>query len=119
MSKKNSLQSSSPSPLFSPHLIAGVVLPFLLPNHQRWLQNESSVGTCCTRCIHVFARSAPVLYAQLVLIDKNFCIRAQEEVYQKCVVCWVRKVTFFVAFDLFHSLQKKHTLFCTKGKKAL
>ncbi len=33
------------------------------------MQNGSSVGIC-TRCIHVFARLAPDLYAQSVLIHK-------------------------------------------------
>ncbi len=31
---------------------------------------------------------APDLYAQSVLINKNFCIGAQSEVYQECVVGW-------------------------------
>ena len=33
------------------------------------MQDESSVGTY-TRCTHIFARLAPILYAQSVLIDK-------------------------------------------------
>ena len=36
----------------------------------------------------VFARSGAHSYAQSVLVDKNFCIGAQSEVYQECVVGW-------------------------------
>ena len=36
-----------------------------------------------------FPRFGTDLHAQSVLIDKNFCIGAQEEVYQECVVGWV------------------------------
>ena len=50
-------------------------------------KNGSTVGICA-RCMHVFARLAPICYAQSVPIGKNFCIGAQEEVYQECVLGW-------------------------------
>ncbi len=35
-----------------------------------------------------FAPFGADLYAQSVLINKNFCVGAQSEVYQACVVGW-------------------------------
>ncbi len=39
--------------------------------------------------MHVFARLGTDLYAQSLIMDQNFCIRAQEEVYEECTVGWV------------------------------
>ena len=44
-------------------------------------KNGSSVGICM-RCMHVFfARLGADLCTRSALIDKNFCVGAQEEVY--------------------------------------
>ena len=52
------------------------------------MQNGSSVGIY-TRCIHVFCTFGTDLYAQSMIINKNFCIGAQSKVYEECVVGWV------------------------------
>ncbi len=42
-----------------------------------------------TRRAHIFfARFGTDLHARSVLSDKNFCIGAQEEVYQECIAGW-------------------------------
>ena len=49
------------------------------PTSNGGMQNGSSVGICA-HCMHVFARLAPDLHAQSVLINKKFSVGAQEEV---------------------------------------
>ena len=62
----------------------------LIPTTNGGTQNGSSVGIC-ERCTHAFffTRCGAGLHARSELIDKNFCIRAQEEVYLECIVGWV------------------------------
>ena len=58
----------------------------LQPNNQRWHAKCKIMSEHARTACALFARSTPTLRARSVLADKNFCIGAQEEVYQGCVV---------------------------------
>ena len=50
-----------------------------------------SQSECAHNGVHVFAHFGADLHAQSVIINKNFCIGAQSEVYQECAVGWVAR----------------------------
>ncbi len=72
------------------HLIPGEKQSFCVcPTTNDGMQNGSSVENMYTlhaRFLHVLASTRN---AQSVIIDKNFCVGAQSEVCQECVVGWV------------------------------
>ncbi len=49
------------------------------------MEAQSEYGT---RCMHVFCTFDVGLYAAVSAYYQNFCIGAQSEVYQECVVGW-------------------------------
>ncbi len=51
-------------------------------------KNGSSVRTC-THCVHVFCTSASDFACSVGAYQQNFCIGAQEEAHQECIVGWV------------------------------
>ena len=57
------------------------------PNHQRGMQNGSSIGVC-TRCIHIFARLETDLHAQSVLVRQSFLHRSSVRSLLR-VRCWL------------------------------
>ena len=60
-------RTANQTPHIDYHVGSTVELPY--PTTNGGTQNGCSVGIC-TRCMHVFARLAPIYYAQSVLINK-------------------------------------------------
>ncbi len=76
-----------------------------IPTTNCGMQSGSSVGTR-TRCMHVFARLAPISYAELVPINKNLCIGARPEACAVVVVGWVVSYTFVHAVHIMAALKQ-------------
>ncbi len=76
------------------------------PTSDGGMQNGSSVGIR-TRCVHVFCTFRRRLVCSVGAYWQNFCIGAQSEVYEGCVVGWapIAHSLFFMGSILIFSLR--------------